>query len=99
MKAIMNKEKAQTLEQAREYIDAIDSALVELLAQRQFYVDQALKFKRSGYELQSPERTEQVMNKVRAEAQAHALDPILVERIYQQITEHIIQRELKEIRP
>jgi len=69
------------------------------LAKRQFYVDRALKFKRSGYELQSPERTEQVLNKVRAEAQSYALDPVLVERIYQQITEHIIQRELKEIRP
>ena len=95
----MNKEKPQTLEQARAQIDAIDTALVELLAKRQFYVDHALKFKRSGDELQSPERTEQVLNKVRAEAQSYALDPVLVERIYQQITEHIIQRELKEIRP
>ena len=95
----MNKEKPETLEQARAKIDAIDTALVELLATRQFYVDQALKFKRSGYEVQSPERTEHIMSKVRAEAQANALDPDLVERIYQQVTEHIIRRELKEIRP
>lgn len=99
MKAKMNKEKPETLEQARAKIDAIDTALVELLASRQFYVDQALKFKRTGYEVQSPERIEQVISKVRAEAEAHALDPDLVERIYQEVTEHIIRRELKEIRP
>jgi isochorismate pyruvate lyase len=99
MKPIMNKEKPENLEQARARIDEIDSAVVDLLATRQFYVDQALRFKRSGYEIQSPERTDAIIERVRAEAQAKALDPDLVERIYHEVTQHIIRRELKEIRP
>lgn len=95
----MNKEKPENLAQARAKIDEIDSTLVELLAARQFYVDQALRFKRSGYEIQSPERTSEIIEKVRAEATANALDPDLVERIYHEVTQHIIRRELKEIRP
>jgi len=37
----MNKEKVESLEQARAQIDVIDEALIALIAARQFYVDQA----------------------------------------------------------
>ena len=95
----MNKEKCESLEQAREKIDAIDTALIEMIATRQFYVDQAVRFKKSIQDVQSPERVEQIIQKVRAQAVELGIDPDLVEQLYRAIIQQFIQRELKEIRP
>ena len=70
-----------------------------LIEIRQFYVDQAVRFKRNEHEVQSPERVAQVIAKVRAKAQALGTDPDLVEKIYREMIQHFIQRELKEFRP
>ena len=95
----MNKEKCENLEQARAKIDLIDQALIEMIATRQFYIDQAVRFKRTAEEVQSPERVQQVINKVREQAIQLHTDPDLVEKIYREMIQHFIQRELKEIRP
>ena len=70
----MEKIKAESLEHARQQIDAIDTALVELIAARQFYVDQTTRFKKTETDLQSPERMEQIVENVRALAQKQGLD-------------------------
>ena len=95
----MNKEKCESLEQAREKIDAIDTALIEMIATRQFYVDQAVRFKKSIQDVQSPERVEQIIQKVRTQAVELGIDPDLVEQLYRAMIQQFIQRELKEIRP
>lgn len=95
----IKREKCESLIQAREKIDEIDQHLVELIAERQFYVDQALRFKKSVQDIQSPERVEQVLHKVRELATEQGLDPVLVEKIYREMIQHFIQRELKELRP
>ena len=99
MIATMKKEKCESLEQAREKIDVLDTALIESIATRQFYVDQAVRFKNSVQDVQSPERVEQVINKVRTQAIALGTDPDLVEHLYREMIQRFIQRELKEIRP
>ena len=95
----MKKEKIESLPQARAQIDAIDGALIELIAARQFYVDQAARFKRTAQDVQAPERVEEVIKKVRAAAAEQGTDPDLVESIYREMIQHFIRRELKEIRP
>ena len=95
----MNNEKVKSLQQAREKIDQIDVALIELIASRQFYVDQAARFKRTAQDVQAPERVEEVIKKVRAAAVEQGTDPDLVESIYREMIQHFIRRELKEIRP
>ena len=95
----MNNEKVKSLQQAREKIDQIDVALIELIASRQFYVDQAARFKRTVQDVQAPERVEEVIKKVRAAAAEQGTDPDLVESIYREMIQHFIRRELKEIRP
>lgn len=95
----MKKEKCESLEQARAHIDELDQALIEIIAIRQFYVDQAVRFKRTAEDVQSPERVQQVINKVRDKAKELQTDPDLVEKIYREMIQHFIQRELKEIRP
>lgn len=95
----MNKEKCDSLEQAREKIDAIDIALIELIAARQFYVDQAVRFKKSVQDVQAPERVEQVIARVRAHAETVRINADVVEQLYRAMIQQFIQRELKEIRP
>ncbi|MCH4243677.1 chorismate mutase [Acinetobacter gerneri] len=99
MNSKFQKNKCESLDQAREQIDALDQALIELIAIRQFYVDQAVRFKRSEHEVQSPERVTHVIEKVRAKANELGCDPDMIEQIYRQMIQHFIQRELKEIRP
>lgn len=95
----MIKEKCDSLIQAREKINLIDQHLVKLIAERQFYVDQALRFKSSVQDVQAPERVEQVIHHVRDLASDHDVDPVLVEKIYREMIQHFIQRELKQLRP
>lgn len=94
-----NKEKCESLEQAREKIDQLDQELIELIATRQFYVDQALRFKQSVQDIQSPARVDQVIAKVRQVAETQSVDPDLVEKLYRDMVQHFIQRELKQFRP
>lgn len=95
----MNKVKVESLEQARKQIDAIDSALVELIAARQFYVDQTTRFKKTETDLQSPDRMEQVIENVRVQAKSQGVDADATEQIYRKMFQYFIQRELKEFRP
>ena len=84
----MKKEKVESLEQARAQIDVIDSALVELIAARQYYVDQTTRFKKSETDMQTPERQTQILERLRSQATTLGLDAQLIE-----------QRELKQFRP
>ena len=95
----MNKVKAESLEQARQQIDVIDTALVELIAARQYYVDQTTRFKKTETDLQSPERMEQVIERVKQLATAQGLDAEFTEGLYREMFQYFIQRELKEFRP
>lgn len=95
----MMKEKCESLEQVRAKIDVIDTALIEIIATRQFYVDQAVRFKNNVQDVQAPERVEQVIHKVRTTALELGTDPDLVEHLYREMIQRFIQRELKEIRP
>ncbi|MFC6053660.1 chorismate mutase [Acinetobacter sp. Ac_877] len=94
----MKKEKVESLEAARSQIDLIDDALIELMATRQFYVDQAIRFKRSLEDVK-PTRVDEVIEKVRLKASDQGVDPDLIENIYREMIQHFIRRELKEIRP
>ncbi len=94
----MKREKVESLEDARNRVDAIDDALIELIATRQFYVDQVIRFKRKSEDIKSP-RIEEVIEKVCVQASQQGLDPELIENIYREMIQHFIRRELKEIRP
>lgn len=95
----LSREKCESIEQVRMHIDLIDQQLIELIAVRQFYVDQAVRFKRTEQAVHAPERVEQILTKVRTQAQALGVDATLIEALYKSMLQHFIQRELKEIRP
>lgn len=82
-----------SLEQIRSHIDQIDSQLVELIARRGAYVQQAAAFKRNVQEVAAPQRVEQVIDKVRRLALAHQADPTVVEATWRAMIAAFIHAE------
>lgn len=88
--------QCRSLEEVREFIDATDHQIVALIAQRARFVRQAARFKPNEHAVRSPDRTVQVLDRVRTLAQSHALDPNVVEAAYRSMIEGFIQTELTE---
>ncbi|MGA9848736.1 MAG: chorismate mutase [Roseiarcus sp.] len=71
-----------TLGQVRDNIDRIDHAIVALMAERGKYVAEAGRFKPDPAAVSAPARVDAIIAKVRADAEAQGLDPIVAERTY-----------------
>ncbi len=71
-----------TLTQVRDNIDRIDHAIVALMAERGKYVAQAGRFKPDPAAVSAPARVDAIIAKVRADAEAQGLDPMVAERTY-----------------
>lgn len=75
-----------TVEALRADIDAVDDALLQLLAQRAGLVRQVWQRKQeSGAPRLDVAREAEVLGRLRARAEALALDPADVERIWREI--------------
>ena len=89
--------QAPTLGALRARIDALDAQIVELLAQRALCVKDATRFKRSSFEVTSPERQAQVFARVRALAAPHEAEvpalPDVVEATYRVLVAGFIAGE------
>jgi isochorismate pyruvate lyase len=78
----------------RAVIDRIDADLVALLVRRQACIDRAVTLKQGeGMPARVPARVEDVLRKVRAEAQAQGLDPALADTLWRAMIEWAIARE------
>ncbi|MGR3453457.1 chorismate mutase [Pseudooceanicola sp.] len=78
----------------RAQIDALDGALLALLAERQAHVDRAAVLKRSeGISAAAPGRVAEVLARVRARADAAGLDPGIAEAMWRVMIEGFIARE------
>ncbi len=62
---------APTLGDLRQRIDALDTQIVALLAQRALCVRDATRFKRDAFQVQAPARQAEVFARVRTMAAAH----------------------------
>lgn len=89
--------RAQTLGALRDAIDALDSQIVALLGARALCVRDAARFKRSSFEVTSPERQARVFARVRELAAAHATEfpslPDVVEAAYRVLVAGFIAGE------
>ncbi len=78
----------------RHGIDAVDQDLVTLLVQRAGFIDRALELKKgNGWPARIPDRVEEVVENVRAEAARQGLDPNLVDGLWRQLIDWSIDRE------
>lgn len=82
--------------EVRAGVDALDRALVKLLAQRQLYMDAAARIKPSRDKVHDAARIEDVVAKVVATAEAEGLSPAIAEPVWRLLIDRCIAHEMGE---
>lgn len=82
-----------SMAEVRREIDRVDRAIVTLLAERQAYIAQAGHIKGERSAVRDEARIEDVVAKVRAEAERRGAHPALVEELYRRLIEWSIAYE------
>ena len=86
------------MSELRVEIDAIDQALIDLLAARSTYIDRAVDLKRiEGLPARVPDRVREVLDGVRARARERDLDEHLVDQLWRTLIEWAIERESRSL--
>ena len=95
---LRNPEDCGSMTELRQQIDALDRVLVAKLALRSRYIDRAVALKQAeGLPANIPARVEDVVARVRANADAEGLDPDLVERLWRDLIDWSIARESRHL--
>ena len=87
----------ESMDQVRAEIDRLDSALVDLVAERFGYVERAWQLKSRPEEATVPWRIQQVIERVRAKAQDRGVPPELAEALWRQMIGWFIQYEEEKL--
>lgn len=82
-----------TMAEVRHGVDALDRALVTLLAERQRYMDAAARIKPSRDVVHDDARIEDVVAKVLAAAEAAGLSPAIAEPVWRTLIDRCIAHE------
>ncbi len=85
----------QTMDQVRAGVDALDRALVALLAERQGYMDAAARIKTDRKVVHDQARIDQVVANVLGHAAKAGLDAAIAEPVWRLLIERSIAHELK----
>lgn len=88
-------EACTTMTEVRQGVDALDRALVKLLAERQRYMDAAARIKGERGLVRDNARVEEVVANVKAEAGAVGLSPNLAEPVWRTLIEQSIAYEFE----
>ncbi len=86
-------EACTTMAQVREGVDALDRALVVLMAERQRYMEAAARIKPSRDVVHDDWRIEDVVSKVLASAREQGLSPDIAEPVWRKLIERCIAHE------
>jgi isochorismate pyruvate lyase len=91
--AALAPEACQTMTEVRAGVDAVDAALVALLAQRFGYMDAAARIKSGRDAVRDEARKADVIAKVRGHAAAHGLSPERLAAVWDVLVEQSIAHE------
>lgn len=86
-------EACETMADVRHGVDALDRALVALLAERQRYMDAAARIKPSRDVVHDDARIEDVVHKVLAAAGRAGLSPAIAEPVWRTLIDRCIAHE------
>jgi len=89
-------EACETMAEVREGVDALDRALVQLIAERVRYMDAAARIKDDRGVVRDEARIEDVVAKVKAAATEAGLPHDVAEPVWRQMIERCIAHELVE---
>jgi isochorismate pyruvate lyase len=81
--------------EVRQGVDALDRALVALLAERQRYMDAAARIKPDRNAVRDPARIEEVIEKVKAAAREAGLSEDIAEPVWRTLIERCIAHEFE----
>lgn len=90
--------ECNSLEEVRVEVDSLDDKIVELIAQRNAYIHQAVKFKQSVEEVKAEERITAVIQRVRNKALSLGLSANLIEDLYTKMIDEMVEMEISEFR-
>ncbi|HEX6865744.1 MAG TPA: chorismate mutase [Caulobacteraceae bacterium] len=82
-----------TMAEVREGVDAIDRMLVELLAERQGYMDAAARIKTDRGVVRDPARIEEVVARVKKAAREAGLSEAIAEPVWRTLIDRCIAYE------
>ncbi len=86
-------EACQTMADVRAGVDALDRALVKLLAERQRYMTAAARIKPSRDKVHDAARIEEVVTKVKASARLAGLSESIAEPVWRLLIDRCIEFE------
>jgi len=85
--------ECQSMAEVRQGVDALDRALVALLAERQRYMDAAARIKPNRDAVFDQARIDDVVSKVLVTAEAHGLSPGIAEPVWRLLIDRCIAHE------
>ncbi len=98
MSELVPPEACKFMAELRVQIDAIDVELITLLAMRSGYIDRAVDLKKiEGLPARTTDRVAEVLEKVSETASRRSLDSQLARKLWGELIEWSIQREIKEL--
>jgi len=84
----------KTMEEVREGVDSLDRQLVALIAERTLYMEAAARIKPSRNVVRDEWRINDVISKVKAEAERMGLPTVIAEPVWRELVEQSIAYEL-----
>jgi isochorismate pyruvate lyase len=88
-------EECLSMAEVRQGVDALDRALVQLLAERQRYMDAAARIKPDRSVVHDDARIEDVVQKVLAASGAAGLSPAIAEPVWRLLIDRCIVHEFE----
>jgi len=90
--------ECNNLNEVRNEIDVLDAEIVTLIAKRNAYIHQAVKFKQSVEEVKATERVDQVIQHVRRKAIELDMSANMIEDMYRNLIDSMVESEIAEFR-
>ena len=89
------KKKFKNLKEVRKNIDNVDTKLVKLIAEREFYAKQAVKFKNNRSEIIDNKRINSVLIRIKKLSKKYKVSTLTVQQIWKLMIKNFIILENK----
>ena len=89
------KKKLKNLKEVRKNIDNVDARLIKLIAEREFYAREAVKFKTDRSQIIDRKRINAVLSRVKKLSKKYKINNLNVEKIWKLMIQNFIILENK----